>query len=285
MLATGAAYPDALSAAPLAGYYYAPILLTPSTSLAPAVANELARLETEEIFVIGGTGAISESVVNELTAMGLRVERLAGANRYATSQAVAQKLADLIGPLIGDTLLVARGDDFPDALAASPFAYQTHIPILLTPPDMLPSGFNTKVTGLGFTDAIVMGGTGAISETVRGDIDILIPGPAVRVFGANRYETAVAFARYADTDPRWTGMYDDEYIGLAIGSNFPDALCGGAVCGSNYGPLLLTGPTSLPASVSTFIGEKSDTLAHVQAFGGTAVISDSVLAEVDALIP
>ncbi len=285
VLATGASYPDALSAAPLAGIYGAPILLTPTDSLPTVVKDELVRLETEEIFIIGGTGAVSSAVQSELENLGYRTERIAGANRYATSQAVVQKMADIRGTALGSHFLVARGDAFPDALSVSPCAYNNAVPILLTPPNALPSGFASKVSALGFNDAVIVGGTGAVSTKVESDIDALIAGKPRRVGGADRYATAVEFARYVKIYSPWADPQSVDFLGLATGANFPDALCGGTVCGYEGGQLLLTRTNALPSSVELYVTDHSDTLAYVQAFGGTAVVNDSVLTEVDNLIP
>ena len=286
VLATGSSYPDALCAAPLAGAFGSPILLTSANQLPTDVVTEMQRLEVEKVYIIGGVGAVSESVANELRGYGYEVERLFGADRYATSNAVAQEIFALMGgPVPGLTAVVVRGDAFPDALSVSPFTYRTNTPILLTRPTVMPPGLASTITGLGVDEVIIVGGTGAVSAVVESDIDALIAGTPTRVAGANRYETSAAFARWVQAEPGYTSVYAEDFIGLAIGSNFPDALCGGAVCGLERGPLLLTGPSTLPASVNTYIDDYSDTLTHVQAFGGTGVLGDSVLAEARGLIP
>ena len=73
-LATGANFPDALAAASGAGINHAPILLVPPTGLTPALRAEIARLAPEEIFILGGTGAVSAAV--ELSLAGLAPEPL-----------------------------------------------------------------------------------------------------------------------------------------------------------------------------------------------------------------
>ncbi len=73
-LATGANFPDALAAASGAGINHAPILLVPPTGLTPALRAEIARLAPEEIFILGGTGAVSAAV--ELSLADLAPEPL-----------------------------------------------------------------------------------------------------------------------------------------------------------------------------------------------------------------
>ena len=110
-------------------------------------------------------------------------------------------------------------------------------------------------------------------------------GGAQRFAGSDRYETAVAFARGVHDTPGLGEAYYDDYMGLATGSDFPDALCGGAASGANYGPMLLTRADRLPSSARDFIDEYSDTLVHVQTFGGASVVRNPVLSEVRGLIP
>jgi len=285
VLATGAAYPDALCAAPLAGAARAPVLLTPPTALAIGLAEELERLEAEKVYIAGGSGAVSEGVADDLRDLGYEVERLAGADKYATSRAIAEELSDILGAALPATVVVARGDAYPDALSASPFAWLEATPILLTRPHTLPAPTAAVITNLGFVEAIVVGGEGAVSAEVLDEVDALLAGGAVRVAGADRYATAAAFAGHVHDTPAWSGLYVESYVGLATGTNFPDALCGGAACGAERAPLLLTRQDRLPSPTREYISDFADEIYDVHAFGGTAVVSDAVLAEARGLIP
>jgi len=99
----------------------------------------------------------------------------------------------------------------------------------------------------------------------------------VRTAGADRYATAVALSK---------AYFDGaKNVVLCTGSNFPDALCGGAACGQREGALLLTRRDELPEGAASLIGEYADIVVEVQAYGGTSVIDESVLDEVRGLIP
>ncbi len=65
-LATGQAYPDALTGAALAGSRDAPVLLTRTDRLPAVTRAELERLQPQEIVILGGTGAVSNAVEREL---------------------------------------------------------------------------------------------------------------------------------------------------------------------------------------------------------------------------
>jgi putative cell wall-binding protein len=189
---------------------------------------------------------------------------------------VAGRIASLTGPMFEQTAFIARGDEFPDALAASPPAYYNRFPILLTRPDSLPPSTLAALSGLDIETAAVAGGTGAVSDAVKAAIDtrLVSNGGAAsdRWAGPTRYETAVEVAKGA-TDKHWAGR---GFVGLAVGDNFPDALCGGAAAGREFGLVLLVRPASLPTAAGGFVDGSGDGIGWVEAFGGTAVVSDAV---------
>ena len=109
-LATGMNYADALSAAGIAGEMKMPIVLTDGKKLTKE-AKEI--LKGEDVYVLGGTGAITESVYNEVDSVSSDTMRLKGQNRYGTLAAIQDEFADAT-----DTLYVASGQTFPDALSS-----------------------------------------------------------------------------------------------------------------------------------------------------------------------
>ncbi|MDS8744563.1 cell wall-binding repeat-containing protein, partial [Streptococcus pneumoniae] len=95
--------------------------------------------------------------------------RFAGSDRYQTSLEVSQDWPDNSV----ETVVVATGGDFPDALAATPLAGAHFSPLLLTKKDSLPAGFAAELKRLGAKNVILVGGTGAISEKVQKEISAL----------------------------------------------------------------------------------------------------------------
>ena len=132
ILASGERFPDALAAGPLAAKAHLPLLLTPHGRTVPVVGQTLAELGIQRILVIGGSAAVSPEVVQTYRNQGYTVERLAGATRGDTATVVADHA---IGRFIGfspSLLLLARGDAFPDALAASVHGAMSGAPIVLS---------------------------------------------------------------------------------------------------------------------------------------------------------
>ncbi|MDO8942018.1 MAG: cell wall-binding repeat-containing protein, partial [Desulfobacterales bacterium] len=245
VLATGQNFPDALSAAGLAGVYHSPVLLTKTASLPAGLVSELERLGAQNVVIVGGEPAVSLSVAGDLVNAGFSVSRVAGGHRYSTSAAVADRIAALKGSAFGKMAFVARGDAFPDALALAPFAYSQGCPVLLTRTSALSSECADAINRLSIQEVYIAGSTAAVSSGVESSLNALpsVTMPVSRLAGANRYETAAVIATKGLEF--WWGTAG--YVGIATGTDFPDALGGGAVCGSRGGVLLLTDPKNLSA--------------------------------------
>lgn len=167
LLATGETFPDALAAGPVAVDRHFPLLLTHRLHNNPATDDALAQLDIDRIVVVGGPGAVSDAVVQAYQGQGYAVERWHGANRTETAAVIAENARTRLGFDPGLALL-ARGDDFPDALAAAVHGGTHASPILLTAsPDALGAAttqwFRDRcpdvrvVRALGGTDAVSNG--------------------------------------------------------------------------------------------------------------------------------
>ncbi|MCK4777432.1 MAG: SpoIID/LytB domain-containing protein, partial [Actinomycetia bacterium] len=110
ILTTGENFPDALCSGPLAYKHNSPILINPSKILLPEVYAEMQRLQVDAVKIIGGEGAISKEIEDELIAKGLNVERIAGDDRYETAKEVALEIRTRDGRAI-----LVTGENFPDA--------------------------------------------------------------------------------------------------------------------------------------------------------------------------
>lgn len=160
-VATGQNWPDALTGGTAAGVQSAPLLLTNSTNLSPSTRTELERLNPSRIMVLGGTGAISTGVANQLAAIAV-TERVSGSDRYATGLAVSKRVfgANRAG------VVVATGRNWPDALVAGPAVRRTRGPVLLSTGTSLPAGTGTELGRLSPGTAYLLGGATAQSNNV-----------------------------------------------------------------------------------------------------------------------
>ncbi|MCL2503580.1 MAG: cell wall-binding repeat-containing protein [Coriobacteriia bacterium] len=275
ILATGMNYADALSASALAGALSAPLLLTRPDALGYGVLNEIERLGADEVWIMGSEAAVSNTVEDALRSAGLGVLRIAGTDRYETSAEIAFAVSGLEGAGFVKKAFLARGDNFADGLAVSPLAYKNKIPVVLTRPTSLSSAAAEIIEYLEINDVTILGSPAAVSDSVESAVKGLAAGMTVRrVAGATRYETAQKIAEYAFDN----SLATKNFIGVATGLNFPDALAGGAATGERGGILVLTTPDALSANWAAYLPSAYTGLRpNVQIYGGSNVVSDDIL--------
>lgn len=125
----GLGWPDALVASVLGSRQLAPVLLTDFAELPDEVAAVLSLDGIDEVRITGGPVAISPDVQDAIEALDVPTRRLEGETRFDTALAVtAETLAD--GATL-ETVAVATGLNFPDALAAGPALAQGNRPLVL----------------------------------------------------------------------------------------------------------------------------------------------------------
>ncbi|MDI6901674.1 MAG: cell wall-binding repeat-containing protein [Anaerosomatales bacterium] len=276
VIATGRTFADGLAAAGLAGLYNAPLLLTEPTMLSGGVAGEIARLGASRVFICGGEAAVNGIVATQLGALpGVdEIVRIGGSNRYETAALIAEHILSRQDPENVPFTLIARGDLFPDALAAAPIAYANKAPILLVTPDELPPTTVDVLYDFGITRAAIVGGTSAVGAGVEYGVQKMLD--PERVSGRDRYETAAKLASWAaENDYADFGM-----VGVATGLDFADALSGGAGIGAAHGVLLLTPATSLSPFTSLAIENHAEEVLSIRTFGGVNAVSDGVYKQI-----
>ncbi len=189
--------------------------------------------------------------------------RVAGANRYATAVAVSRRSFPT-----ADTVYIATGIDFPDALAAGPVAAASGAPILLVRAESIPSETLAEVDRLMPRSIVVLGGTGAVSAGVDSALRSRYPTADVdRIAGSDRYETAALVSK-SHFAPGVGAVY------IAVGSRFPDALSGGAAAAARNAPVLLTEFEDLPASTALELARLEPN--EIVILGGTSVVSSRI---------
>lgn len=268
-VASGTNFPDALSAAALAGATDSPLLLTEPTSLPAATTSALTALKPSRIVVLGSTGAVSASVAQQLAGHA-PVTRLGGADRYETSALISREFA--AGT---DYAFVATGLNFPDALAGAALAGALGAPVLLVPGTEVPQVVTDELKRLRPGTIVVLGGPGVVSSGVATQLAPLAQwGGVTRLAGADRYETAAQIGG-------WLGNPKSSF--LATGTNFPDALAGAALAGSWSAPLLLTEPGSLSAPTRSRLVTLKETRGTV--LGSPGAVSSLVRDQYGTTLP
>ncbi|PKQ19706.1 MAG: hypothetical protein CVT66_08815 [Actinobacteria bacterium HGW-Actinobacteria-6] len=273
IIASGENWPDAVTASALAGRLGAPLLLTRNADLPQVVADEVRRLGAADAVVIGSEAAVSEAVVQTLKLLvGTgNVSRLAGINRYETADAVAREVIALAGDAYDGRAFVATGRVFADALAASPLANVTGAPVFLTPPEGRAGLLDEMLSG-GVTDLVILGGLPSVGANVEAQMVAAFSAERVTRFaGATRYETAALVAAYGVSHDglSWDG------VGIATGTNFPDALAGGTMLGFRGSVMLLTTPESLAVPVTRALSEHAAEINTIVFLGSTQAVSSA----------
>ncbi|MCS5716745.1 cell wall-binding repeat-containing protein [Herbiconiux sp. CPCC 205763] len=246
-VASGAVFPDALSAAPAAAVADAPVLLTTADTLPAGVKAEIERLKPTSIVIVGGTASVSKAVEKQLGAIA-SVSRLGGADRFAASLAVAAAAF----PKGATTAVLATGRNFPDALSAGA-AIGAQGPVILVDGEAsgLDAATTKLLTDLGVKEIAIAGGEASVSPGIQADAEAITA--TVRLGGADRYAASQAINAHFFTSA--------DRVLLATGANFPDALAGSALAPKVGGPLFTVPGTCIPA----------ETLAQITSLGATRV--------------
>jgi putative cell wall-binding protein len=160
-VATGERFPDALAGAAAGAFENGPVLLVTKDAIPSETDAELRRLLPQRIVILGGTAAVSAGVQSSLALYTLpgQVCRVAGADRYATSEQVSKATF----PDGADRVYLATGRNFPDALAGGPVAANGPGPLLLVPGGCMPESVRVEVERLDPDRVFLLGGTGALS--------------------------------------------------------------------------------------------------------------------------
>jgi putative cell wall-binding protein len=171
-LALGYDFPDALGAASAAGRDGGPVLLVARDLVPTATANELKRLDPASVVVVGGSGVISQAVIDRVEQLvpGATVTRRWGPDRFSTAASVSASAFPT-----AQTAYVAYGFDFPDALGSAAAAAAAGGPVLLVRSDSVPSATGNELTRLNLTRIVVVGGPGVISDSVVSDLVSYLP--------------------------------------------------------------------------------------------------------------
>lgn len=304
IVVTGEAFPDALVASGLAGHLdrcgsdlcgRTAILLTRQASLPAEVAAAIAEsgVAATEILVVGGPSAVSDPVHAAIAraagwnGAGMNpVPRIFGQTRYETSVAVLDYVRTLGGaslPSSYRTVLVANGENFPDALAGGALAYRNGHLTVLSRPRSAPDTTLRGIDDLDATCAILLGGPAALTPVVGTQVDeaLEVGGCGTdRVGGDDRYETA---ALVADRMKSTNGPA--RRVALVSGVAFPDALVAAPLAANNT-PILFSAPSQLPVVTANWLAANTGSLNQIAAIGGTSTVPPAVVnAAVTAATP
>ncbi|RQD74339.1 MAG: hypothetical protein D5R97_08040 [Candidatus Syntrophonatronum acetioxidans] len=217
--------------------------------------------------------AVSELYPPRDKVPGDMVNRLAGQDRYQTALEVSQEIYPL--ERTADALVLAQGENFPDALAGVPLAHILNAPLLLVPPgDISPASplyqEIDRVLERG-KDIYLLGGEEAISLQVEESLNQYYS--VKRLSGQDRFETAVEIARRVEEQP--------VEVFLVQGLDFPDALSVSSAASLLRAPVLLALPGSLPQATRDYLEEHQEHIRRIHVVGGEEALSPALARQLD----
>jgi len=199
----------------------------------------------------------------------LTPKRLSGISRTLTAVEVSKEG----WPNGASTVVLTRGDNFPDALSGSTLAAAFDSPILLTDSKAISPETETEIARLHPTTVYILGGPGAVSNII--ETSLAAKYKVTRLAGNSRYDTAAKIALYLKD----AGKLTSTKAVIAYAQNFPDALAISSWAAHNGVPILLSETNSIPDATSkalSYLGITDTIIA-----GGPGVISPTV----ESLLP
>jgi len=235
---------------------------------------EIKRLGAKHVIILGGEVALSPKVVEDILNANLpnlsNPERIAGYDQFET----AKKVAERVGAK--GKVILASGEQFPDALAISAYAGATETPILLTKAKTMPDMTRQELNSLqqkGALKTIVVGGEAVVASGTLSSLNVQ------RIAGYDRYETAskvYAFARPVLTS---------QTTYLVTGENFPDALAAGGLAAKQSAGIVMTESASLPGATYSLLSTPTTSPMNVVIIGGVAAVTEHIKQIVEGTVP
>lgn len=199
--------------------------------------------------------------VQASTAAPISGTRLWGKDRYETAASICSE-----GWSTSEYVVLASGDNFPDALCAAPLAKKLKdAPILLTEKDVLNASAEAQIKRIGAKSVYIVGGTGVISTAVENKLHELGVSTQ-RIGGKDRYETSVKVAEEVGFNGK---------VMVASGESFADALSAAPIAAENGFPVLLSARNAIPESVKAYIQGKNISISYI--IGGVGAVSDDAV--------
>lgn len=165
------------------------------------------------------------------------VTRIAGKDRIATSIEISKKMFNE-----SDNIVLASGFNFADALSAGQLAAALNAPLILSK-DQLDTRTSDEIAKLKPKNMYIVGGETALSSNIEESVKSVVNDINIeRLKGNNRYETSVKVME------KTKEFVDAEYLLIASGKNFPDALSATSFMADHKALMVLSDGDSYPKS-------------------------------------
>ncbi|WP_294684945.1 leucine-rich repeat protein [uncultured Finegoldia sp.] len=233
---------DALSSSPYGVGKNAPTLLVEKDSIMDEVLQEIKRLNPTQIIIAGGKTVISEKVEDQIKELGIKQQRIAGADRFETAVKLGEQVR--ANSTNRKEIILVNGFNNIDALTAGSLASKLNIPILLTQSDQLNETTKKAIKEWGIEKVTIIGGKTQVSETIKETLQN--EGLKVdRLAGRTRVDTALEVAKAVNETA-------DKVI-FANKTAYPDALLAPYLSKAKNAPIVLIGNDEASVSVKQYL--------------------------------
>lgn len=157
IITTDSDFTDALSVAPMAGYYKIPIILVPKDKVPDSVKKFILGKTIPKTYVLGGTDIISDAVASKFP----NVQRITGEDKYTRNINIINTFPNQLN--FTDAYL-AYSEKFADALSGSALAALSGNPVILVGDKPTPATENF-IKSRHFSKFSVLGGEAGISQS------------------------------------------------------------------------------------------------------------------------
>lgn len=199
--------------------------------------------------------------------VGPDVERVHGRSRVETAVAISQEMWNR-----ADTVVIARADNYADALTGAPLARKLDAPILLSASATLSPEAAAEVSRLGARTAIVLGGPNALAPAVEDGLRAAGATTIRRYAGTDRFGTAQAIA--AQLGDRSGKAYLVKGFDEDPAKGWPDALAVAPLAAFQGRPVLLTQTAELTGTTAETMAQRG--ITDVTIVGGEGVVAPEV---------
>jgi N-acetylmuramoyl-L-alanine amidase len=217
-------------------------------------------VEEESVSFSEPQDMLMNQLVETSSTRNTNVERISGQDRVAVSINVSRR-----GWSNSNTVVIANGYRFTDALSGTPLAAHYGAPMLLVNGNTITNATLNEISRLGARNIIVLGGPDSVSESILNTLRNR--GLSVeRIAGQNRYDTS---RKIAD---RLISLRGPSTAHLVNGEAYADAVSISSVAGRYRQPILLTQSNQLHPEVQQI----ANTVKDWRIIGGPNSVSNNV---------
>lgn len=235
---------DALASSPYVVGKNAPTLLVEKDSIMDEVLQEIKRLNPSQIIIAGGKTVVSEKVEDQIKQLGIKPQRIAGADRFETAVKLGEQIR--ANSTNKKEIILVNGFNNIDALTAGSLASKLNIPILLTQSDQLNEITEKAIKDWGIEKVTIIGGKTQVSEAIEEKLQN--SGLKVdRIAGRTRVDTALEVAKTVNKTA-------DKVI-FANKTAYPDALIAPYLSKAEQAPIILIDKDEASVSVKQYLRE------------------------------